>query len=193
MTNPMASGFFLCWWKSSLARHASSPSSLFKGHKIPFNAAAALCQVTWNFQLKSISALGSVCVCAQWYPRRPKGILSDTAPAFCLCDVLWMLRAIAGAVFQAQMMKSIELFFSRLPIAQGLHAVVLLKRSVPFELSEHMKGFCCFFLICHIKEEWCSIYVHILLEVFDWSVSSIITIDGWVNMWPNCSAEKRKP
>lgn len=121
--------------------HASSPTSIFKGHKIPFTA--ALCQVTWIFQLKSISVLSALCVSVltDTPPRSPGGILSDAAPAFCLCDVLWMLRAIAGAVFQAQMMKSIELFgffFFTCQMLKALHAVALLKRSLPFEPSENV-------------------------------------------------------
>lgn len=50
--------------------HASSPTSVFKGHTIVFNAAPALCQVTWIFQLKSISVLSALCV----------SVLTDTPP-----------------------------------------------------------------------------------------------------------------
>lgn len=126
-------------------------SNLFKGHEIPFNAAAALCQVTWNFSAKKhLCPLRSLCVCAHRYPRRPGGILSDGAPAFCLCDALWMLRAIAGAVFQAQMMKSIELLSSMDFIIWSLSS-----RSMWMTFSSN---------VSHIKQEWfCTTYVCILV------------------------------
>lgn len=70
MTNSDTNILFLLMKVYLGSCHASSPTSIFKGHKIPFNAAAALCQVTWIFQLKSISVLAALCV----------SVLTDTPP-----------------------------------------------------------------------------------------------------------------
>lgn len=84
----------------SQTQHTST--SFFKGQEILFYTTVCLRQVTWLFQLKSVSILSPLylSVCAYRHPGGLRAFCQiDTTPAFCLYDVLWMLSSTAGDFF----------------------------------------------------------------------------------------------
>lgn len=100
----------------SQTQHTSS-TSFFKGQEILFYTTVCLRQVTWLFQLKSVSILSPLylSVCAYRHPGGLRAFCQiDTTPAFCLYDAWWMLSSTAGAFFfQDEMMSFIDsIFFS---------------------------------------------------------------------------------